>query len=70
MQHKHAQSALRSPPKAELCVHAQGKASIHGQVGLHGLIAPAAIVRSVRVLNQRHPVIDDAAAGGVEGTGR
>ena len=70
MQHKHAQSALRSPPKAELRVHAQGKASIHGHVGLHGLIAPAAIVRSVRVLHQRHPVIDDAAAGGVEGTGR
>ena len=39
MQHKHAQSALRSPPKAELCVHAQGKASIHGHIGLHGLIA-------------------------------
>ena len=69
MQHKHAQSALRSPPKAELCVHAQGKASIHGHIGLRGLIAPAAIVRSVRV-NPRHPVVDDVAAGGVEGTGR
>ena len=55
---EHEKSALRGPPKAELCGHAQGKASVHGNIGLHGFIAPAAIVRSTRVLAQRHPVVD------------
>ena len=57
------QSALRGPPEAELRDQAQGKASVHGNIGLHGFIAPAAIVRSVRVLAQGNPVVDDAAAG-------
>ena len=56
-------SALCGPPEAELCDQAQGKASVHGDIGLHGFIAPAAIVQSVRILAQGNPVVDDAAAG-------
>ena len=43
---------------------AQCKASVHGYIGLHGFIAPAAVVRSVRILEQGSPVVDDTAAGG------
>ena len=52
-------SALRGAPEAEWCDQAQGKASVHGDIGLHGFIA--AIVRSVRILAQGNPVVDDAA---------
>ena len=51
MKRAHCEALL----KLSRAVKAQGKASVHGNIGLHGFVAPAAVVRSVRILAQGNP---------------